>query len=315
MPETLQWMPLSQIRLHPRARKHDPVKLEELKESLKSRGQLMACRGRPKEGSIEIYNGSGRFQAAQELGWDKIMVIVEERSDDQMDLDIIHENLKREDLDPISEAEEYQHLMAAYQWSQAQVAERVGISQPSVNDSLSLLSLPNEIQEIIRHLIVSKSIGVIISKMSENEVKKAFADAVSKEGLSVSQAQDMLEIYKAGGAKVFMQNLGINLSEEESKDDVSPESSRKKKRKTKSAKISSNLWPGLPAGAQFKSQGGRHFLSWPSARYSKSMIQAILNTAPEAIEMKKKKSPVREETMELAAPSPRSSPALGEGGS
>src|SRR5579872_5247241 len=105
--ERLEEIPLDKARLHPRARKHDPDKLAELTASIKERGQLEPARGRPKDGFIEVYIGAGRFQGCQALG-KPLKVLISEKSDEDVDLDMLHENIKREELNPIAEAEEYQ---------------------------------------------------------------------------------------------------------------------------------------------------------------------------------------------------------------
>jgi ParB-like chromosome segregation protein Spo0J len=227
------------------------------------------------------------------------MVIVQDRTDDEVDLDIIHENLKREDLDPIAEAREYQHLIDKGN-SQSSVAEKVGKVQSNVAETLILLKLPEEVQQLISREIISKKHGVYISKIKEDEVKKAFASFIVKMEMPVSQVKMMLDIYDGGGAAALMGNLGLTVepspSEGEGQGEGDGEAASSAKKKSKGKKVSgagaggSALWPGLPEGVKFKSQGGRHTLSWPSGKYNKALVEALFHSAPEAIQVKKKGS-------------------------
>src|SRR5579864_4985441 len=150
-------VPLENICIHPRARAHDPAKLAELTASIKERTQLQPARGRPApDGKVEVYIGHGRYLACNALGMPTLNVIVEPRSDEDVDLDMLHENLKREDLDPITEARDYDYLAKNRNWNQNQIAQKVGKSQQSISDSLALLELPEEVQDFTRRLVISK---------------------------------------------------------------------------------------------------------------------------------------------------------------
>ena len=132
---------------------HDhPFKIKEdrqmksLKESIEKYGILTPLIVRPvPEGCYEIISGHRRRFIAKMLGYRKVPVIIRELSDKEVDEIALIENLQREDLNPVEEAEGYRHLMSEYGMTQEQVAGRVGKSRPSVANAVRLLELPDSV--------------------------------------------------------------------------------------------------------------------------------------------------------------------------
>jgi len=187
-PERLELIPLDKLRLHPRARKHDPDKLAELTASIKERGQLEPACGRPKEGNIEVYIGAGRFQACQTLGR-PLKVLIAEKSDEDVDVDMLHENLKREELNPIAEAGEYKYFNGVKGWSHDQIAEKVGKSKTYVTLSLGLLKLPEEIQQAVTRGTAPRSLAEALLGLKTPEKQLELGRKAIKEGWSVRKTE------------------------------------------------------------------------------------------------------------------------------
>ena len=303
MSESVEWVSLSKIKLHPRARLHSEDKLKELQESMKSWGQLQPGRGRPlNDGSVELFIGQGRYLSAKALGWESIQVVIKGAEDQEVDVAMLHENLKREDLDPITEAADYQYLADRNKWSHEEVANMVGKSRQSITDSLSLLALPKDVQELARRLAISKSNCIIISKFDNDEVKSKVSNLVVRSGLSVKETEGLVEIYKQQGFEALKRWMGVAwnegpvplspVSSPQADERAAQPTNREKIKAQKPARNLSKLWPGLPPGVRFLSQGGRHTLSWSSTRYKPELIQEIAKTAPLEITPKKREAGV-----------------------
>jgi ParB/RepB/Spo0J family partition protein len=273
--EQLLWVPYSQLRLHPRARPHSDDKLQELMNSMSVRGQLEPSRARSKDGIMEVYIGAGRYTAGQKLKWEALWVIAADRSDEDVDLDMLHENLKREDLDPISEAMEYDYNMKAHQWDQATMAEKAGLTQASISQSVALLRLPPESQELIRRLILTKSHGVSIEKMNDAELEKELAQAAVDKKLSVEATEKAVNLYVEKGPDALRAYLsgGLNGNDAKGKNSEPPP-----------------LWSGLPDGVKSQYQGGWITLRWSPKQYAtpKKLLEEVWKGAPEALDLPKR---------------------------
>lgn len=150
--EGLPQIPLSKIRPNP----HQPRQtfasgaLEELSASIAAFGVLVPIIVRERAGGYELIAGERRWRAAQAAGLDAIPAIVRP-ADDRESLEVaIIENLQRENLDPLEEAMGFAHLMEAYDFTQEQVAQRLGRSRPAIANALRLLSLPDSIKALVR---------------------------------------------------------------------------------------------------------------------------------------------------------------------
>jgi ParB family transcriptional regulator, chromosome partitioning protein len=128
-----------------------PEALGELAASIKTSGilQPIVVRGRA-GGRYEILVGERRWRAAQQAGLSHVPVLVREASDsDALELALV-ENLLREDLNPLEEAEAYHRLMAEFAWTQDALARRIGKDRSSIANALRLRRLPDVIQEDLR---------------------------------------------------------------------------------------------------------------------------------------------------------------------
>ncbi|MBR5991369.1 MAG: ParB/RepB/Spo0J family partition protein, partial [Clostridia bacterium] len=123
----------------------DEKALQELANSIERNGILQPILVRPMaDGSYQLVAGERRWRAARMAGLSEIPVVIKELSDEQaMEISLI-ENLQREDLNPIEEAEGLQLLIERYNLTQEEAAARVGRSRPAIANSLRLLNLPEE---------------------------------------------------------------------------------------------------------------------------------------------------------------------------
>ena len=125
--------------------------LDELAISLKNTGMLQPILARPKKDSnFEIIAGERRWRAAQKAGMHEVPVIIRDM-DDQEVLEIaLIENIQRENLNAIEEAEAFNKLQEQFNYTQEMLAERLGKSRPAIANSLRLLNLPEEIKDFVK---------------------------------------------------------------------------------------------------------------------------------------------------------------------
>ena len=128
----------------------ESTSLEELAASIRASGLIQPIIVREVGDSYQLIAGERRWRAARQAGLDRIPAIVREASDaESLELALV-ENLLREDLNPMEEAEGYSHLLAQFGWTQEQLAQRIGRDRTSVANALRLLRLPDEIQADLR---------------------------------------------------------------------------------------------------------------------------------------------------------------------
>jgi ParB family chromosome partitioning protein len=150
--EQIRWIAIEEIMPNPyQPRKNfDAERLNDLAESIKIHGILQPIVLRQTVQGYYIVVGERRYRASQLAGLTKLPSIIKELSDaDMMELAII-ENLQREDLNAIEEAESYQRLMDDLQLTQQEVAHRLGKSRPYIANMLRLLHLPTSLKDSVQ---------------------------------------------------------------------------------------------------------------------------------------------------------------------
>ena len=175
-------------REQPRKR-FSPETMQELTRSIEMHGVVTPITVRKTEnGYYQIIAGERRWRAARSAGLTEIPALVIEADDKTvMELALI-ENLQREDLNPIEEAQGYHSLMEEYGLTQEQVAERVGRSRPAVANALRLLSLPDEAQELLADGTLSAGHARAVLAIKDEALRTH--DVLEKmAGMSVRQAE------------------------------------------------------------------------------------------------------------------------------
>lgn len=167
----------------------DEAKLEELADSIKEHGLIQPLVVRKSSNGYEIVAGERRWRAARKIGIKEIPAIVRELSDEENMLLAIIENMQREDLDPIEEAEGISQMIEIYGFSQEQVSRSLGKSRPYITNQLRLLKLPEEIRKMVSDgRLSSGHVRALITIDNEEKQIKLAVQAV-EQGLSVRQVE------------------------------------------------------------------------------------------------------------------------------
>lgn len=150
-PNSIQHIPLSRIRPNPKQpRKNFPLEsLEELANSIKIHGVIQPIVVRSIEGGFELVAGERRFRASKIAGLKDIKAVIENFTDKQIAEIALIENLQREDLNPIEEAEAYHKLIEEFSLTQDQLSLRIGKSRSAIANTLRLLGLCKEVKEML----------------------------------------------------------------------------------------------------------------------------------------------------------------------
>ena len=187
----VQDLPLAEIhpnRYQPR-RTFSDDSIQQLAQTLQEEGLLQPIIVRENQGGYEIIAGERRFRAAKSLGWEKIPAIVNNLDDQQTASLALIENLQRENLNPIDEAQAYEQLMQLNDLTQTQLAQDIGKSQSYVANKLRLLKLAEPVQEHLAKGELSARHGRAILGLSEEDQVK-LAEEVVKQGLSVKETEE-----------------------------------------------------------------------------------------------------------------------------
>ena len=175
----------------------DEDKLEELAESIDRHGLIQPVVLRSASQGYEIVAGERRWRAARMVGLKEIPCIVKELTDEENMLLAIIENMQREDLNPIEEAEGLKQMIATYGLTQEQISRGGGKSRPYITNSLRLLKLP----ERIRYMTADGSLSVgharALAAIKDEALQQKLADRAVKEGLSVRQIEGMAQETRA----------------------------------------------------------------------------------------------------------------------
>ena len=150
--ESLTEIAVAQIEPNPfQPRKaFDKTALDELTASIKTSGMIQPVVVRRTNAGYQLIAGERRWRAAREAGLERVPAIVRDATDvETLELALV-ENLLREDLNPMEEAEAYQKLLSGFGWTQEELAQRVGRDRSSISNAVRLLRLPQPIQDDLR---------------------------------------------------------------------------------------------------------------------------------------------------------------------
>ncbi len=170
----------------------DKEQLQELADSIAEHGviqPIILVEG--ENGYYRIIAGERRWRAAKLAGLSEIPAIVREYSDVQAAEIALIENLQREDLNPIEEAQGYKNLMDRFGMTQDKVSERVGKSRSNIANTLRLLNLDREIQALLQAGKISAGHARALLAIPERERRLDIASRVEAEGLTVRQIEEM----------------------------------------------------------------------------------------------------------------------------
>jgi len=168
----------------------DEKALSELADSIAQHGVIQPLLVRPMpDGSYQLVAGERRWRAARRAGLSEVPVVIREMSDSEMMELALIENLQREDLNPIEEAEGLQQLIHTYGLTQEAAAARVGRSRPAIANALRLLSLPTPILELTRDGKISAGHARALLSLNDEEKMVEIADQILKKEISVREVE------------------------------------------------------------------------------------------------------------------------------
>lgn len=182
-------------------RKFDDATLDELAKSIRHQGILQPLLVRRDGKGYRLIAGERRWRASQRAGLSEVPVLVREASDAEAFELALVENLQREDLSPLEEAEGYRRLLEERKWTQEQVADRVGKERSTVANALRLLGLPAEVKQLLESNELDMGHARALLGLPRQLEMVSLARAVVAEKLSVRETEARVKAGRAGPAK------------------------------------------------------------------------------------------------------------------
>lgn len=171
----------------------DEDSLQELAESLKQFGMLQPILVQNRGNYYEIIAGERRWRAAKIAGLKEVPVIVRELTDQEIVEISLIENIQREDLNPIEEAQAYKRLLTEFHLKQDEVAERVSKSRTAVTNSMRLLKLCDEVQKMVVDDMISTGHARALISIEDPEEQYLIAQKIFDEKLSVREVEKLVK--------------------------------------------------------------------------------------------------------------------------
>ena len=191
---------ISPNRMQPRSFFNDD-KLEELVASIKEHGILQPVVVQKADSGYELIVGERRWRASKKLGLKKIPAVIREVSDEQSLEIAIIENIHRQDLNPIEEAEAYARLSKEFALTQEMVADRVGKSRAAVANTLRLLNLSGSIKEDLVSGRISMGHARALLSLENTQKMEALRKEIVKQNLTVRQTEKRVNKLKIDSGK------------------------------------------------------------------------------------------------------------------
>lgn len=219
----IQEISLSKIKANPNQprKTFDPDSLDELSQSIKNQGVLqpLLVEEIAKE-TYTIVAGERRYRAAKMAGLSSVPCLVRTFSDVQrMEVSLI-ENIQRENLNPVEEAQAYQYLLTQQEIKQDELAKKLGKSRPAIANSLRLLNLPGNMLDALKSGLYTSGHARALLSVENPADREVLYKSILKDGLSVRQAEKMAQDLNNGLRAVnrnlpgMRDNDGRNKSEE-----------------------------------------------------------------------------------------------------
>jgi ParB family chromosome partitioning protein len=202
-PEGSHFLPVVEIRnnsLQPRTN-YDDEKLAELKASIKDKGVLQPILVREKDGYFEVVAGERRLRAARELGLEEVPVILKNLTDQEALVVALVENIQREELNAIEEAEAYQKLIEEFNYTQEDIARSVGKDRSTITNLLRLLRLPVEMQKSVYEGEISVGHARALLSMEDPTLRRQLFEKTKSKGWSVREIEQKVRQILLGNGK------------------------------------------------------------------------------------------------------------------
>ncbi|HSB06338.1 MAG TPA: ParB/RepB/Spo0J family partition protein [Thermodesulfobacteriota bacterium] len=205
--KTLLYCGIEEIRpSRSQPRKHfDESKLQELADSIKEKGILEPLIVRKAADGYEIVVGERRWRAAQKAGLGEVPVLVKAFGDrEALEVSLI-ENLQRDDLNPLEEAEAFKHVVEEFEISQEDLGARLGKDRTTIANTLRLLKLPSEVKDHLLQNRISPGHARAILSLETKEKQMELCNFIIQKGLSVREAEAFAKRWAKRFRKVTVQ--------------------------------------------------------------------------------------------------------------
>ena len=174
--------------------------LEELAASMREVGVLQPVVVTESDGGYVLIAGERRWRAAKRAGLGVIPAVIREATGTSTLVEALVENVQRQDLTPLEEANAYQHLLEDYGMTQDQVADRVGRSRPAISNTVRLLQLPAAVQVLVDNGALSAGHVRPLIGLEDEAFATHLAERAAEEGWSVRQMEDAARARKSVGS-------------------------------------------------------------------------------------------------------------------
>lgn len=167
--------------------------LQELADSIKQFGLLQPILVQDRQDHYEIVAGERRWRAAKLAGLKEVPVIIRDYTEQEIAEISLIENIQREDLNPIEEAQAFKRLLEEFQLKQDEVAERVSKSRTAVTNSIRLLKLSDEVQQMVIDDMISTGHARALLAVDDHQQQYALAQKIFDEKLSVREVEKLVK--------------------------------------------------------------------------------------------------------------------------
>ncbi len=191
----IQFIRINEIvssRYQPR-RHFEGIKIRELAQSIKEKGILQPIIVRKAKDGYELIAGERRLRAAKIANLEEIPAIVKDISEEEALQIALIENIQREDLNPIEEAEAYQYLIEKFGYSQEEIAKKIGKERTTIANTLRLLRLPREIKDDLIKGNISAGHARAILSLGKMKLQLKARDHIIKKKLSVRETEEFVK--------------------------------------------------------------------------------------------------------------------------
>jgi ParB family transcriptional regulator, chromosome partitioning protein len=202
--DELRDLPIELIKPNPNQprRRFDPESMDVLVASISASGLIQPLLVRPlADGSYELIAGERRWRAAQQVGLERVPAVVRESDEAERLQTALVENMVREDLNPVEEAQACAALVEDLGLSKEEVGRRVGRSRSAISNLIRLLDLPDEALELLRGGELSEGHGRAILQLRGNDSRRQLARAAVAGGWSVRETENRAKLASRPGAK------------------------------------------------------------------------------------------------------------------